>query len=178
MKLQFVLAIAALACLPAHGKAAAASNTANQQLELSQEIAKVNSLDAQASTPALKNVLEHSVAKAARVPVGTITEQRQKTALGPGDLLVANVLAKESGATFDQIKAEHATRTWADSAAARHVKLSDLISRLKSVETDFEAELKKIADQDRKARDAALRAQQQAEQRHLQQLRQLHRRHR
>lgn len=85
-------------------------------------------------------VLER-ISKDTSVPVKTLEEQRERSKLGFGGLFIANVLAKETGKTFDQIVAWHKDgKGWGEIAKENNVKLGPVISQAKRAEKAVEHE--------------------------------------
>ena len=172
MCLSLLLAYPVVAAKTAKKQGSSVSST-QDQLDLSKEIGTVNGLGAQATQPQLQKTLVESVAKEADVAGNKIKQDKQKTTLGYGDLLVAEAIAQSAQSTFEAIHAEHATKSWPESAQAHNVALKTLITKLKAVEKDLEKEQKDLAKEQQKEQQA-----QAAQQRQQQQQQADNRRHR
>ena len=72
------------------------------------------------------------------VPVVVLEEQRTRTSLGYGGLMIANALARETGRSFDEIVAmKQSGMGWGRIAQENNVKLGPLVSRFDRVDNDF-----------------------------------------
>lgn len=72
------------------------------------------------------------------VPVTVLEEQRSRTGLGYGGLMIANALARETGRSFEDIVAmKRSGMGWGRIAQENGVKLGPIVSRLDRVDTDF-----------------------------------------
>ncbi len=72
------------------------------------------------------------------VPVTVLEEQRTRTSLGYGGLMIANALARETGRSFDEIVAmKQSGMGWGRIAQENNVKLGPLVSRFERVDKDF-----------------------------------------
>lgn len=78
------------------------------------------------------------ISRETNVPVAVIEEQRTRTSLGYGELLIANSLAVETGRSFDDIIA-YRTRGygWGKIARENRVNLGHVVSRLDRASVDF-----------------------------------------
>ena len=133
------------------GKNKNSSTTASTQdaTALSKEIGDVNGLEGQATQTQLQKALVDSVAKEAGVTEKQLKQDKQKSAMGYGDLLVGEAIAQSSKSTFDDVQKEHANRNWADCAQAHNVPLKTLVTKLQAVQKDFDKEQKDLAKQER-----------------------------
>ena len=67
------------------------------------------------------------VSRTLQISVDTLRDERARTGLGSGELLVAHRLSRQSGLAFDEIVAEFRTgRTWSDIARDHHADLDRL----------------------------------------------------
>lgn len=139
------------------------------QNELSTEISAVNALATK--TGQVKQTFLKSLAQEAGIRSQQLTQQDKATSLGYGDLLVANVIAQSASLPFDQINTAHHSQSWTDLALAHNVKLTDLVNKLKTVQKDVAKEEKSIEDKQQNERHAALKAQQEADRRRLEEQR-------
>ena len=74
------------------------------------------------------------------VPVTVLEEQRTRTSLGYGGLMIANALARETGRPFDEIVAmKQSGMGWGRIAQDNGVKLGPIVSRLNRVDTGFKS---------------------------------------
>lgn len=72
------------------------------------------------------------------VPVDVLVEQRTRTSLGYGGLMIANALARETGRSFDEIVAmKQSGMGWGRIAQENRVDLGRIVSRFDRVDTDF-----------------------------------------
>ena len=72
------------------------------------------------------------------VPVEVLEEQRTRTELGYGGLMIANALARETGRSFDEIVAmKQSGMGWGRIAQENGVKLGPIVSRLNRAEQGF-----------------------------------------
>ena len=72
------------------------------------------------------------------VPVEVLEEQRTRTQLGYGGLMIANSLARETGRSFDEIVAmKQSGMGWGRIAQENRVKLGPIVSRFDRVNNDF-----------------------------------------
>jgi len=88
---------------------------------------QVSELDA-VSAAGQQQVLER-ISTETGVPVETLKMQKSQTGLGYGGLCVANLLAKATGKTFEQIVTEFKSgKGWGEIAKENGVKLGELVS--------------------------------------------------
>ena len=74
------------------------------------------------------------------VPVTVLEEQRTRTGLGYGGLMIANSLARETGRNFDEIVAmKESGMGWGRIAQENGVKLGPIVSRLNRADRGFRA---------------------------------------
>ena len=67
-----------------------------------------------------------------------LEEQRTRTGLGYGGLMIANSLARETGRSFDEIVAmKQSGMGWGRIAQENNVKLGPIVSRFDRVDNDF-----------------------------------------
>ena len=72
------------------------------------------------------------------VPVTVLEEQRTRTSLGYGGLMIANALARETGRPFDEIVAmKQSGMGWGRIAQENGVKLGPIVSRFDRVDRGF-----------------------------------------
>lgn len=72
------------------------------------------------------------------VPVEVLEEQRTRTQLGYGGLMIANSLARETGRSFDEIVAmKQSGMGWGEIARDNGVKLGPIVSRFDRADTAF-----------------------------------------
>ena len=72
------------------------------------------------------------------VPVEIVEEQRTRTGLGYGGLMIANALARETGRSFDEIVAmKQSGMGWGRIAQENGVKLGPIVSRLNRADQGF-----------------------------------------
>jgi len=72
------------------------------------------------------------------VPVTVLEEQRTRTSLGYGGLMIANALARETGRPFDEIVAlKQSGMGWGRIAQDNGVKLGPIVSRFDRADTAF-----------------------------------------
>ena len=72
------------------------------------------------------------------VPVEVLEEQRTRTQLGYGGLMIANSLARETGRSFDEIVAlKRSGMGWGRIAQENNVKLGPIVSRFDRADTAF-----------------------------------------
>ena len=72
------------------------------------------------------------------VPGDVVEEQRTRTGLGYGGLMIANALARESGRSFDDIVAmKQSGMGWGRIAQENGVKLGPIVSRLNRADRSF-----------------------------------------
>ena len=72
------------------------------------------------------------------VPVTVLEEQRTRTSLGYGGLMIANALARETGRPFDEIVAmKQSGMGWGRIAQDNGVKLGPIVSRFDRANTAF-----------------------------------------
>ena len=72
------------------------------------------------------------------VPVNVLEEQRARTNLGYGGLMIANTLSRETGRSFDEIVAMKQSGVgWGRIAQENGVKLGPIISRLDRADSAF-----------------------------------------
>ena len=72
------------------------------------------------------------------VPVDVVEEQRTRTGLGYGGLMIANSLARETGRSFDEIVAmKQSGMGWGRIAQENGVKLGPIVSRLNRADQGF-----------------------------------------
>ena len=72
------------------------------------------------------------------VPVTVLEEQRTRTQLGYGGLMIANSLARETGRSFDEIVAmKQSGMGWGRIAQENGVKLGPIVSRFDRADTAF-----------------------------------------
>jgi hypothetical protein len=72
------------------------------------------------------------------VPIEVLEEQRTRTELGYGGLMIANALARETGRSFDDIVAmKQSGMGWGRIAQENGVKLGPIVSRLNRADTSF-----------------------------------------
>jgi len=77
------------------------------------------------------------------LPVAVLSEQRTRTRLGYGGLLIANALAAETGRSFDEIVAlKQSGRGWGWIAKENNVKLGPIVSRLKRADAAQKVKVK------------------------------------
>ena len=78
------------------------------------------------------------VSREFEVPVEVLVEQRSRTSLGYGGLMIANALARETGRSFDEIVAmKQSGMGWGRIAQENRVDLGRIVSRFDRVDTDF-----------------------------------------
>lgn len=82
------------------------------------------------------------------VPVNVLEEQRTRTNLGYGGLMIANGLSRETGRSFDEIVAmKQSGMGWGRIAQENGVKLGPIVSRLDRADRGFrKVKLDKKAD--------------------------------
>ncbi len=74
------------------------------------------------------------------VPATVLEEQRTRTGLGYGGLMIANALARETGRSFDEIVAmKQRGMGWGRIAQENGVKLGPIVSRLNRADRSFRA---------------------------------------
>jgi hypothetical protein len=109
-------------------------------------------LGAEATLEASAAAIENATAQpdGSRVVVGHLSrklgisaevlrQQRARSALGWGDVLIANYLASASQRTFDETVAEHrGGKTWNEVAESHHVPASDLLRYVQESEDAVE----------------------------------------
>ena len=72
------------------------------------------------------------------VPVNVLEEQRTRTNLGYGGLMIANTLSRETGRSFDEIVAmKQSGMGWGRIAQENGVKLGPIVSRLDRADSAF-----------------------------------------
>ena len=72
------------------------------------------------------------------VPVNVLEEQRTRTDLGYGGLMIANTLSRETGRSFDEIVAmKQSGMGWGRIAQENGVKLGPIVSRLDRADSAF-----------------------------------------
>jgi hypothetical protein len=72
------------------------------------------------------------------VPVTVIEEQRVRTRLGYGGLMIANALAIETGRSFDEVVAmRQSGLSWGQIAQQNNVKLGPIVSRMDRADGEF-----------------------------------------
>lgn len=72
------------------------------------------------------------------VPVAVLGEQRARTGLGYGGLMIANALSRETGRSFEEIVAmKQSGMGWGRIAQDNGVKLGPIISRVNRTDTAF-----------------------------------------
>ena len=72
------------------------------------------------------------------VPADVIEEQRTRTGLGYGGLMIANALARDTGRSFDDIVAmKQSGMGWGRIAQENGVKLGPIVSRLNRADRSF-----------------------------------------
>lgn len=78
------------------------------------------------------------ISRETNVPLQVIEEQRTRTHLGYGGLLIGNAIAVESGRSFDEIAALRASgRGWGDIAREYNVNVGPVVSRLQRADTAY-----------------------------------------
>jgi hypothetical protein len=78
------------------------------------------------------------IAREFDVPVVVLEEQRTRTSLGYGGLMIANALARETGRPFDEIVAmKQSGMGWGRIAQENGVKLGPIVSRFDRADTAF-----------------------------------------
>lgn len=78
------------------------------------------------------------ISRETNVPVQVIEEQRTRTRLGYGGLMIGNAIAAESGRSFDEIAALRANgRGWGDIARQYNVNVGPVVSRLQRADTAY-----------------------------------------
>ena len=78
------------------------------------------------------------ISREVNVPVVVLEEQRTRTHLGYGGLMIANALAVETGRSFDEIVALKTSGTgWGRIARDNNVNLGRIVSRLNRADGDF-----------------------------------------
>ena len=72
------------------------------------------------------------------VPVVVLEEQRTRTSLGYGGLMIANALARDTGRSFDEIVAmKQSGMGWGRIAQEHNVRLDPIVSRFDRVDSSF-----------------------------------------
>lgn len=71
----------------------------------------------------------HSIADETGVPVSTLRDEKRATGYGNGELLIANLLAKASGKSFDDIVAMRKREGWGKLAHDLGLNLGHIVSR-------------------------------------------------
>ena len=72
------------------------------------------------------------------VPVAVVEEQRTRTGLGYGGLMIANALARDTGRSFDDIVAmKQSGMGWGRIAQENGVKLGPIVTRLNRADQGF-----------------------------------------
>ncbi len=78
------------------------------------------------------------ISRETNVPVQVIEEQRVRTRLGYGGLMIGNAIAVESGRSFDEIAALRASgRGWGDIGRQYNVNVGQVVSRLQRADTAY-----------------------------------------
>lgn len=78
------------------------------------------------------------ISRETNVPVVVLDEQRTRTHLGYGGLMIANALAVETGRSFDEIVAlKSSGQGWGRIARDNNVKLGPIVSRLNRADGEF-----------------------------------------
>lgn len=121
----------------------AATLWAKAKQDLNKNIGAINQI---LGNPALYDVGLESLARQTGIAGKTLEETRRKSSLSFGDLATACLLAKASGATLDQVRADRRARSWADIAVLRNVKVAELNDKLKAVQTDVDKFIQKQED--------------------------------
>jgi hypothetical protein len=132
---------------PAKPAASPTVSWAKTKQELNYNIQQINSILA---TPALHQVGMDNLARQTGVAAETIEATRRKGALSYGDLATGLILAKSAGVTFEQIKADRRTRSWADVAILRKVNVLEVNQKLKAIQTAVDQFIDKQAEDDAK----------------------------
>jgi hypothetical protein len=81
------------------------------------------------------------IAREFDVPVVVLEEQRTRTSLGYGGLMIANALARETGRPFEEIVAmKESGMGWGRIAQENGVKLGPIVSRFDRVDRGFRSQ--------------------------------------
>ena len=81
------------------------------------------------------------IAREFDVPVVVLEEQRTRTSLGYGGLMIANALARETGRPFEEIVAmKQSGMGWGRIAQENGVKLGPIVSRFDRVDRGFRSQ--------------------------------------
>lgn len=81
------------------------------------------------------------ISRETNVPVQVLEEQRARTRLGYGGLMIGNAIAVESGRSFDEIAALRASgRGWGDIGREYNVNVGQVVSRLQRADTAYRGE--------------------------------------
>ena len=99
---------------------------ADDQTELNRAVDSINQHSA--TTDRERRVLR-SIAIETGVPPATLRAQKEATGYGNGELLIANLLARASDRTFDDVAAMRKTEGWGKMAHDLGFNLGQLVSR-------------------------------------------------
>ncbi|MFN2475697.1 MAG: hypothetical protein ABR526_05065 [Chthoniobacterales bacterium] len=81
------------------------------------------------------------ISRETNVPIQVLEEQRARTRLGYGGLLIGNAIAVESGRSFDEIAALRASgRGWGDIGREYNVNVGQVVSRLQRADSAYRGE--------------------------------------
>jgi hypothetical protein len=95
------------------------------------------------------------ISRETNVPVPVLEEQRARTRLGYGGLLIGNALAIETGRSFDEIAAlKSSGQGWGQIAKQYGVKIGPVVSRLHRADNDFRS-TRKLKHAEKKAQKFA-----------------------
>lgn len=110
----------------------ATETRANDAKNLERTAAKINE---HTKTQEQQNEVLTKISVETGVPVATLREERSRTGLGFGDLLVANSLASATGKTFDEIAALKASgQGWGKIAKSYQLKLGPIVSQARQTD--------------------------------------------
>jgi hypothetical protein len=99
---------------------------ADDETELHQT---ADSINHQSTTHEGERRVLHSIAHETGVPAATLRDEKRATGYGNGELLIANLLARASGKSFDEIVAMRKTEGWGKLAHDLGLNLGHIVSR-------------------------------------------------
>jgi hypothetical protein len=96
-------------------------------------------IESQAAEPDGDRVVVGHLSRQLGISVETLRQQRAQTALGWGDLLIANHLAAATGLTFEQTVTEYRTgKTWSEVAESHAIEVAELLKYVQEAEDAIE----------------------------------------